>query len=589
MNAKRHLATLGGLIMSAGWGVTQPPWTLSLEPREGPYFLGERIHVRLCPATAVATDARADQIEFEVEPREGWRDPFHRYQETDIGSFIGQRMLRSYRWPQQVAGGCFRAPLTDWIRFARPGEYRIGLKGANAVKILVARPTPEWEARKLAELIKRVDTVPRGSSDREPSNELETLETEAAVRSIVQRMSDYVWPGLLMHQDFERLERILKEELSQPAVAVSFARFDVLARVAFQLSGKGDRMGRWQRSREEAARWVAQQIERKSGEAWRVTRATLQGNAPELAPPAPRPTRAELAHLPDSELEVALRERWGEVRDDSLIEVLRPRLRAPPPQADFLAWREWEQFTALALRRLMEINQAGTRALLIRDLKLPQPRFTDFSLRLLEGPIEELDERLNATWANSGPDAKLLARFGSPAIVSEVAAKYRELAEQLDCLTEQGALGYLMRVSAKEHGGPLVRQALARREQRGCYRLLLENPPGVPRSKRSRSSGSPTRIWICARPRSVSWDAKDPRGSKHCCGRPLNPGTPNGKTGPRRFPMKTSRTISRTLSLARSLARRIGWLARSILSESGSCVSAPTPNLGSVTRSGSLR
>lgn len=120
---------------------------------------------------------RLDIETYLVEPHSGWRDPLELYYHSG-GSIWGGISAT----PKSLSSDpiVFPADLNEWVRFDRPGEYRLTVTSrrlldfarppnwtavtSKAVPLTIVEATPEWQAQTLRKAVDVLATTPLISS-----------------------------------------------------------------------------------------------------------------------------------------------------------------------------------------------------------------------------------------------------------------------------------------------------------------------------------------------------------------------------------------------------------------------------------------
>jgi len=191
---------------------------------------------------------------------------------------------------------------------------------------------------------------------------------------------------------------------------------------------------------------------------------------------------AQFADFPAEMQAEFLGKKWDLVRGAEMIRGLKvvvERAEAKELPLDARALNVWGSDGGLAdvaLRRLYELAPQEVKRVVARDLASGKPRFAGFAVREIPAfEIPEADERLSQL-LRSGHSGVLpiIAKFSTAKLGGLMGERYDE--GKLPCDEEASFLAYFVRMGTKgEASGAakLLKQALADREQRGCYRFLL--------------------------------------------------------------------------------------------------------------------
>ncbi len=465
--------------------------------------------------------------EFLLEPRAGVADPLRDFLGS-VGVWDGPPPRLE---PFVEAGGAWQAvEINEWFRFDQPGRYRLAVLahparssyeafGNRAPGAAAASNTVEFEivpaddAWKAATLQKAV-TLAQAKSDAERQLQgcrlLRFLTTRAAVDAMVQHYADegvceaeYRY-GLFAFPDRDYAVRRMEDGLLGPSVAVSADYLRTLATLTVyrqhpeylptdsdQFLGKTD----WSISGPLAAHW--DQIEREQnhyveellgalGDKTRAARAVslkaifdspLLGKPTLLVSADPAlldRLRKQLAgifpSLPVSDQSMMLYARWENIRSPAMIPVLKDLYANPPAGAG-------EQFTAVALERLDDLDPAEGRALILAEMERPHPRLDMRFVHLLpDRQIPELDEplaeNLEASGGREATIVELIGRYATPAIFPRVRALLEARVGALPCEAQASLVAYAFSSDAVA-GAEMLGKALAAREGTSCYKSVL--------------------------------------------------------------------------------------------------------------------
>jgi hypothetical protein len=181
--------------------------------------------------------------------------------------------------------------------------------------------------------------------------------------------------------------------------------------------------------------------------------------------------------LPSSDQYWLLESQWRRLGGPDWLPALRA-LVATAPQPDQTPGQPGA--LDLALERILDLAPQEGRSLILAEIRRAKPRATAESLtRLPNEPIPALDDLLAMRLEESLGDldgavfaAKLVARYGSPAIYARVRKTYGDTPGNWACSLQASLIAYFLRHDPQE-GTTLLNQALGERERTGCYRTVL--------------------------------------------------------------------------------------------------------------------
>jgi hypothetical protein len=408
---------------------------------------------------------------------------------------------------------------------------------SNVLEIEILPRDRGWEAQKLGEIRSILDQPePEPSEPGGPPmphnpleekiaqalRELRYLGTEDAVRLTIERArkAGETIDTLALVGSRNRTHMMAEFDRYLADPEVGFSEWDIRVRALFtfveqdapgllpeftwQVSNRSDvsvtraafetRQKRFQEFvRDEAARLIPL-VERKDARARKISATAVALAAPELAkaaglvPPDDYGlTREELiGEFPQLLLEQQselLTKKWDLVRGAEMIPVLKRVIATAQPNPlpqnamSLWVWGTEDDLAEMALHRLNEIAPSELAAILRRDIATGKPRFAGFEVRQFPAQdVPEADAALSALLRTDFPGAlPLVAKFGTARLANQVQALY---AGQLWPCAEEGSFTiYFVRTllgDGSGGGAGVFKRAMADREQRGCYRLLLD-------------------------------------------------------------------------------------------------------------------
>jgi hypothetical protein len=181
------------------------------------FQVGERIPLDLTFTSAIPDrygldmahydrSGRMNSESFDLEPREGWSDPLSDYYNSGLFDFMGGGLRGIPKLGSEPI--TLHLDLNEWVRFERPGHYRLVVKSnrvivgrdekkhtmgehaqvaSNSVEFDILRPSSDWIGQQVATAIANL----RSEDDdkrREAARSLRFLGTNAAVDAMVERV-----------------------------------------------------------------------------------------------------------------------------------------------------------------------------------------------------------------------------------------------------------------------------------------------------------------------------------------------------------------------------------------------------------------
>jgi len=334
--------------------------------------------------------------------------------------------------------------LNEWVRFDRPGTYRLyvtshrvedlrstspagypGLPTAvssSVVEFTIVEADDRWSESALAGAIRAMDESPGGDARRAACRTLRFLASPAAAREMARRYEpgdrecgSQLMFGLIGSPAREAAIQAMSERVEAPQGEVDPPFLDTLALLVFDHAGiprhapeilglrpGGSRSPEERQGEEARIRMILRRyagrllaaLPRKTGRARAVSALTLleltepascgaQGEPPAVAPQLADGLREELA-ASFSELPAAKQEELLSLRWDMLrgpgMAAVLRHTYAEPPA---LPWFGGESLPTLALRRLYELAPAEATELLLAEAGRPAPRVGPKALGLL--------------------------------------------------------------------------------------------------------------------------------------------------------------------------------------------------------------
>ncbi len=180
--------------------------------------------------------------------------------------------------------------------------------------------------------------------------------------------------------------------------------------------------------------------------------------------------------------------KWDLVRGPEMIPALRSlidKAEPTPLPASSMPLTVWGVDAGIAqdaLRRLLELSPQEVSRILRKDIASGAPRFARFeALEFPPQDIPEADEPFSGLLKKNLYGAlPLVARFATAKLADQMREFY--LSRSWPCNEEESFLTYFVRTAPAEdagHGNDLLKRAMANRERRGCYRMLLNRIASV--------------------------------------------------------------------------------------------------------------
>jgi hypothetical protein len=407
---------------------------------------------------------------FEVAPSGGTADPLADY-------FKGGMAANGLAWNRELSPKpvAVEHDLNQWVRFARPGHYRIR---ATSHRVSVERKAielksnqieidliddPDWIAAQVAEAERVLRTVPK-SGDSQVFNrrmaaarQLWYADTPESVRASARLLDgsdvqaeQILRLGLFASSRRPLVVQTMRQLLDDPAHPVAQLFLNTLASL--------------ENAKPESLRpQLADALGRKQGAAKAASLRTLI-RAAETADSVPASQRTAMAaafpDLPAEEQAAVLGYEWSRIASPAMLPVVRKIVdTGSGPVA------------ASALARLYELDPAQGRTLILADMARSSPRFPLSTLSLLpDATLPDLDAAWLSNLPRESPHAieELVARYATASILEGVKAFYAGRA------CEPPLIAYFLRVDPP-YGEKLLRAAMADRGNptRGCWATAI--------------------------------------------------------------------------------------------------------------------
>jgi hypothetical protein len=367
---------------------------------------------------------------FVVTPEAGVRDPWS-YRLHEGMAYSGSGGSRLTDKPLVL-----NIDLNQWIRFERPGHYTVRALvhatgpqrqdveiESNQIAIDIVAADPQWQeeelTRDVAILNSSLSKIDGDSFEARMSaaRRLTYLDTPAAVREMAHwlgagdmQTAQILHDGLRSSGHGPEAITALRELLRSPTEPVTPLFLQTIATL--------------DKAIQEPQSALAAVVGQKQGVAQAISIKTLLDGVP--AENVPTTLRSEIAGLfpllPRSQQAELLDHEWKKIDSPEMAPVLRQIYEAAPESR----YPENSIF-ASAVERLYELDANRTRALLLEEMKRPEPRLPYHTLAMLpDAALPELDATLLDHLRHNGgrPAEELIARYAGNSILGPVREFY---------------------------------------------------------------------------------------------------------------------------------------------------------------------
>ena len=490
------------------------------------FHIGETIPLRLAFSSDAKNHYQVDTAQydrsgrmtsehFNITPASGAVDPLADYSPGIGGGLRGFQFLTTKPWTITLN-------LNEWVRFTRPGEYRLVVSStrvsvrdpsspfgasqvtsrSNEIPLTIVPASRKWQIEVLKQAVIDLNVAePISPQDleqyaRKRKQALETLRflgTPEATRELAKWMRadangafDYICMlGLISSPYPDTARGALEEELAKRDHPIDGNFLAALKAVSSASNGPGPN---WREQQRKAVEELLAVLPNKQGKALSVSLRTAAYEAWN-AGTLPKQTTDALAQaliarfdqLPASDQRFLLTDRWDKIASPSMLPILRRYAESYHyyPNSREIDAPESLQVSSTALQRWYELDPAGARPAIIREITRPRPRYDARVLGMLpDKTLPEVDSALAEHFVASNDVggsanlASLIARYATEAILPQVTFKLDSLIGKWSCAIQSPILAYLLRVSP-ELARPRINEALAHGEF-GCSHEMFQ-------------------------------------------------------------------------------------------------------------------
>lgn len=490
---------------------------ISLAGNQREFHIGETIPVQLSFSSTVKDlyrlnlaqydrSGRMDHERFVVSPAQGAVDPLPDHT-GGMGGLTSYKFLSPEPWT-------IKLNLNEWVRFTQPGEYRLRIVSnrvvirdpanpigsspvaarSNEITLKIVAADPAWQKQVFQEAVtilekpappKPGEREQYATARRQAMATLRFLGTADAAREMARRLRgedhdglDHIGSfGLISTPERAAARSALQEALTDPDHPVTGTVFYTL-RMVYTEPGAAN--ANWREGQQRALEELIPALSTKRGKALTISLSTAVNEAwnsttlpKEITDKLASQLIAMFDQLPLQEQNSLLTYRWDKIGGAGMLPILK---RYAQSYHDFPQMRESNaydsrQLSASALRRWYELDPAGARPVIIKEITRPRPRFDARVLGILpDKTLPEVDFALAENFA-AGNDldsdglsnlASLIARYATGAILPQIVEKLDPNIGKSACAIQNPMLAYLLRVDPAI-AGPRIERAIAAR------------------------------------------------------------------------------------------------------------------------------
>jgi hypothetical protein len=501
---------------------------VSIPSNRSEFHIGETIPVQLAFSSTIKDryqvnmaqydrSGRMNYEHFSLSPEDGALDPLPTYAGS-MGGLTTHKFLTPEPWS-------IKLNLNEWVRFMRPGEYRLIVSServatrdpsnpmgaspvtarSNEITLKIVPANRRWQRQVFREAVAVLDARPPTkqqqmeqyiASRRKALETLRFLGTADAARELAKRMRgedsnglDYICMlGLISSPERAAARKALAYALADANHPIDGNFLYTLRTIS---ADSGAPRENWLEDQRRAVEELLAALPNKRGKALSISLGTAvneawNGNG------LPKQTTDKLVHqlvsmfdqLPLDQQNNLLTHRWDKIGGSAMLPILR---RYAEFYRDFPQMRVENaynslQLSASALRHWYELEPVEARPAIIAEISRPRPRFDARILGVLpDETLPEVDSALAKHFVatddldGSSHLASLIARYATASILPQITEKVDPLIGRSACNIQNPILAYLLRVSPAL-ARPRIEQAIAARggEFTACNHSLFQ-------------------------------------------------------------------------------------------------------------------
>jgi hypothetical protein len=492
---------------------------ISIAGNQREFHMGETIPIQLGFSSAVPRryeinmaqydrSGRMNYERFKISPADSAVDPLQTL--GGLGSLGG---LTSYKY-LNAEPWTITLNLNEWVRFTRPGYYRLVVSSgrvvlrdsstptgtspvvvlSNEIKLKIISADAKWQKDLLGELVSILNAKPPAKPEenekywslrRAAFEKLRFLGTADAARELAKRMrgeddgrTEYICMlGLIASPERDAALAALAKALEDPDQPISGTFLYALRMLRVN---PGSANANWREEQTRVLEELIRVLPFKRSQALSVSLSTAVNMAwndnslPQTTMDLMvRQLVAMFDQLPLNQQNLLLGQRWNKITSPALLPILRlyaHRYQDYPEMRESSAYDNL-QLSAMALRRWYELDPADARPAFIKEITRPRPRFGARVLGVLpEESLPEVDEALAEHFLaskdldGSSNLASLIARYATDSILPQILERLDQRVGKWACDIQNPILAYVLRVDPNVAGPRIERAIMARGE-----------------------------------------------------------------------------------------------------------------------------
>jgi hypothetical protein len=488
------------------------------------FHIGEIIPLKLAFSSRAKKDyqlneaqydrsGRMDYEKFVVTPADGTEDPLAEYFSPDSAHIGGGLRVDSFL---SARPWIIKLDLNEWVRFTKAGQYKLRVSSQRVDRVESASPNGTspvtaiskeiafeilprdlaWEKRALDQAVASFrnpvsfkDNKLGDSPARDAFRTLRFLGTADAARELVNQLGrktsdgfgDTCYFGIVYSPERAAARAALDESLAEPDRPITDNFLETLIGVE-QRDAKNEAAAL--DNEKKVLEKVARVLPEKRGEAFPLSLYSLSNHfwvrggkllSKDIVDRLVEQLLAIFDQLTPEQKDSLLGTRWKEIRRPALVPLLKRYAEQDSSDPNQDSHDNVRTLAALALRRWFELDPAGARPAIIREISRAKPRFGVRELGILpDQTLPEVDRLLvehfhgDEDFETASNLASLIGRYGSRKILLEVLQKLDANIGKWTYAVQNPLLAYVLRVDP-ESARPRLEKAVLTRDKENMY------------------------------------------------------------------------------------------------------------------------